>query len=74
MVGKPGGKFKPSQGHGNHFNMNGKYVKINDPTIYSDTLDDVKAGLWKSKSGIGGDDKHAGESYGCRCVYRPVII
>ncbi len=75
VVGKPGGKFPiPSVDHGNHFNMNGKYVSVSDPTIYAETLDDVKAGLWKSKSTIGGDNKHAGESFNCRCVYRPVIL
>ncbi len=75
VVGTPGGKFpKPTEGHGNHYAMHGKYVMVSDPTLYADTIEDVRAGNWKLKSNIGGDNKHAGESYNCRCVYIPVIV
>lgn len=75
VVGTPGGKYTtPTPDHGNHYNMHGKYVKISDPTVYAETLEDAKAGNWKPKSDIGGDARHAGESYNCRCVYRPVLI
>lgn len=75
VVGTPGGKFPVgTKDHGNHYNMHGKYVRISDPTIYAENIEDVKNGVWKSKSDIGGDNRHAGESYNCRCVYKPVII
>ncbi len=75
VVGTPGGKYgKPTEGHGNHYNMNGMYVKVSDPTVYAETLEDAKAGNWKPKSDIGGDSRHAGESYNCRCVYKPVLL
>ncbi len=75
VVGTPGGKFPVgTKDHGNHYNMHGKYVRISDPTIYAENLEDAKNGVWKSKSDIGGDNRHAGESYNCRCVYKPVLI
>lgn len=74
VTGTPGGPNKPGPGHGNHYLLQGKYVKLSDPTVYADSLADVKAGKWKSKSMIGADDRPAGQSYGCRCVHKPVIV
>jgi hypothetical protein len=74
VTGTPGGPNQPSDGHGNHYRLQGKYCKLSDPTVYADTLDDVKAGKWKSKSMIGADPQHAGKAFLCRCTYIPTII
>lgn len=74
VTGAPGGPNKPSAGHGNHYLMQAKFCKLSDPTVYADTLDDAKAGKWKSKSMIGADDQHAGRAFLCRCTYKPVMV
>lgn len=75
VVGNPGGKFPdPTKGHGNHWTLGGKYCKLNDPTVYADTIDDARKGNWKSKSDIGADNTHPGQAYQCRCTSIPVVI
>src|SRR4030042_5845393 len=73
VVGNPAGKYpKPSEGHGNHWIMQNKVCKFSDPTVYADSVDDAKKNLWKNKSDIGADNRHAGESYNCRCTKRAI--
>lgn len=75
VVGTPGGKYpKGSKGHGNHFVMKHKICKLNDPTVYADSIEEAKKGKWKSKREIGADDKHPGESFQCRCRKKPLIL
>jgi len=74
VVGNPSGLYpKPSKGHGNHWVMNGKYCNLSDPTVYADTLEDARAGKWKSKAMIGAGNEHAGREYLCRCTYIPQL-
>ena len=75
VVGNPAGLYpKPTAGHGNHWFLGGKYCKLSDPTVYADTLEDAKAGRWKSKVAIGAGTEHAGREFQCRCTYKPVIV
>lgn len=74
VVGKPGGQYpNPTDGHGNHFAMNGKICRLDDPMVYARSLEDAKAGKWRSKAELQGGTKHPGEEFGCRCVAVPVI-
>ena len=74
VVGTPGGLYpEGGPGHGNHYVMQGKICKLNDPTVYADTLADARKGLWKSKASIGADNTHPGQAFGDRCVMIPVI-
>lgn len=75
VVGNPAGLYpEPTAGHGNHFALAGKFCLLSDPTVYADTLDQARAGQWKSKAMIGAGTSHAGTEFGCRCSYRPVLI
>jgi len=74
VVGAPGGLYEPNPGHMNHYVMNGKYCKYDDPTVYCDSLDDLKNNKWKSRSNIGGELQHPGRAFLCRCVSIPLII
>jgi uncharacterized protein with gpF-like domain len=75
VVGNPAGKYpKPSEGHGNHWVMQNKVCRFDNPKLYADSVDDAKKNLWKNKSDIGADNRHAGESYNCRCAKRAVIL
>ena len=74
VVGTPGGLYpEGGPGHGNHYVMQGKICKLNDPTVYADSLADARKGLWKSKASIGADNTHPGQAYNDRCVMIPVI-
>lgn len=74
VVGTPGGKYpEGSKGHGNHYAMRGKVCSLTDPTIYADSLEDARKGLWKSKASIGADNRHAGEAFNCRCGKKPIL-
>ena len=74
VVGNPSGLYpEGGPGHGNHYVMQGKICKLNDPTVYADTLADARKGLWKSKASIGADNTHPGQAYNDRCVMIPVI-
>lgn len=73
VVGNPAGLYDPTNGHGNHWVLGGKFCKLSDPTVYADTLDDARSGRWKSKSMIGAGEEHAGREFGCRCTYIPVL-
>jgi uncharacterized protein with gpF-like domain len=73
VVGTPGGKWpEPTDGHGNHFFMNGKVCRWDDSTVYADSIDDAKNGKWKQRP-----EKSSGEvpgrSYNCRCYAEPVF-
>jgi len=74
VTGAPGGPNEPSKGHGNHYLMQGKFCKLSDPTIYADSLEDAKAGKWKSKSLLGAEPEHAGKAFLCRCTYIPTLL
>jgi uncharacterized protein with gpF-like domain len=75
VVGTPGGKWpEPSKGHGNHYLLQGRICRLDDPTVYADNLKDAKAGKWKSKLAIGAGDKHPGQEYLCRCGMIPVLL
>ena len=74
VVGNPAGLYpNPTEGHGNHFALAGKFCLLSDPTLYADTLDDARAGRWKSKAMINAGTSHAGTEWACRCTYRPVL-
>jgi uncharacterized protein with gpF-like domain len=73
VVGFPGG-YKPSDGHGNHYILNGKYCKFSDNTIYADSLNDVKNNKWKSRGMIGAPEVAPGREYLCRCISNPIIV
>lgn len=74
VVGTPGGLYpEGSPGHGNHYVMNGKICKLNDPTVYADNIEAARKGLWKSKASIGADNTHPGQAFNDRCVAIPVI-
>jgi SPP1 gp7 family putative phage head morphogenesis protein len=72
-VGKPDGLYpKPTKGHGNHFALNGTVCRMDDPSIYAESIADAKAGVWKTKRSIGAHETHPGEEYLCRCTRRPL--
>ena len=74
QVGNPAGEYpNPTTGHGNHYAMNGKVCKMSDPTVYADSIEDAKRGVWKPKSAIGADMRHPGIAFGCRCTRRPLV-
>ena len=75
VVGNPAGLYpEPTPGHGDHYALHNKYCLLSDPTVYADTLEDARAGKWKSKAMIGGGVSHAGVEFGCRCTYKPVLL
>lgn len=75
VVGTPGGTYPdPTKGHGNHYLLGNKYCRLDDPTLYADSLEDAKNNKWKSKANIGAGVKHAGEEYYCRCAYQAIIV
>lgn len=68
--GTPGGKYPnaiPS-----HFLMDGKYCKWSDPTVYADTLKEVKEDNWKSRTADMPKD-HPGVEINDRCTAEPVF-
>jgi len=74
VVGTPGGQYpNPTDGHGDHHAMNGKICRLDDPMVYARTMEDAKAGKWRSKAELSGGTKHPGEEFGCRCVAVPII-
>jgi hypothetical protein len=75
VVGTPGGLYpEPTKGHGNHYNLNGKVCRLDDPSVFADSIEAAKKGRWKSKSSIGTTDSHPGQDYQCRCTMKPIII
>lgn len=75
VVGNPGGLYpKPTEGHGNHWMMQGKVCQLKNPTLYADSVDDAKKGKWKSKLNIGAGGKHPGQEFGCRCTSIPLVV
>lgn len=73
VVGTPGGRWpNPTRGHGNHYLMDGKVCKWNDPSVYADTVEDALAGKWKQRTEQMPKGK-PGFEYQCRCYGEPVF-
>ena len=69
VVGNPAGVSpKGSDAHKNHFVMEGKYCKWDDPTVYSTD----KGKTWKKRTGEM-PHNHPGQDIQCRCNAEPVI-
>ena len=69
VTGKPGGKWpKGNKAHGNHYAMENKYCKWNDPTVYSTD----KGKTWKKRRSDM-PKSHPGQDINCRCHAEPVI-
>lgn len=69
VVGKPGGVSpEGNKAHGNHYIMEGKYCRWDDPTVYS--KDQGKTWI-KRKSEM--PKNHPGQDIQCRCHAEPVI-
>ena len=74
VVGNPSGLYpEPSPGHGNHFELNQKICKLNDPSVYAENITEARKGKWKSKDMIGAGHSHAGIEFNCRCTYVPIV-
>lgn len=58
----------------NHRVLDNKYCKFSDPTVYADSLEDVKNNNWKKRSSIGAFIGNPGNDFNCRCVSLPVIM
>jgi uncharacterized protein with gpF-like domain len=73
VVGNPGGKYPdPTDGHGDHFFMNGKVCRWDDQTVYADSVEDAKAGRWIARpSNVSG--VKPGYQFQCRCYAEPVF-
>jgi uncharacterized protein with gpF-like domain len=73
VVGNPAGKYPHgSEGHHNHFIMDGKICKWSDPTVYADSIDEAIAGKWKPRT----NDMpkvHPGVEIQDRCYAEPVF-
>lgn len=52
-----------------HWVMNGKLCRWDDPTVYSDDGGET----WKKRKQIGGVEAHPSEDYNCRCNALPVV-
>ena len=50
-----------------HQVMDGKVCKIDDDTVYADSVEDANAGNWKNRSSIGGVELAPRFDYSCRC-------
>lgn len=69
VVGKPGGLYpEGNDKHGNHYVMEGKYCRWDDPTVYS--TDQGKS--WKKRTGEM-PKTHPGHDIQCRCHSEPVV-
>ena len=69
VVGRPGGLYpKGNKKHGNHWKMEGKYCRWDDPTVFSED----EGRTWKKRTSEM-PKKHPGEEIQCRCVPEPVI-
>lgn len=69
--GRPGGRYpnaRPS-----HWAMEGKVCRWDNPTVYADSIEDARAGKWKSRASIQGVQAHPGEAINCRCFGSPVF-
>ena len=69
VTGKPGGLYpKGNKAHGNHYVMEGKYCKWDDPTVYSTD----KGKTWKKRRSEM-PKTHPGQDINCRCHSEPVV-
>ena len=51
-----------------HQVMDGKICKIDDDTVYADSIEDANAGNWKKRSSLGGVELAPRFDFNCRCV------
>jgi len=73
VVGNPDGKYpKGSPGHHDHFVMDGKVCKWNDPTVYANTVERAIAGDW-IKRNKSMPQVHPGVEIQDRCYAEPVF-
>jgi len=73
VVGNPAGKYpRGSEGHHDHFIMEGKVCKWSDPSVYADSVDDAIAGKWKART-IDMPKVHPGVEIQDRCYAEPVF-
>lgn len=69
VVGKPGGLYKKiNSKHKNHYIMQGKLCRWDDPTVYSDD----KGKTWKKRTAEM-PQNHPGDDIMCRCRPSPYI-
>lgn len=69
VVGKPGGLYKkPSKLHRNHYIMQGKVCRWDDPTVYSDD----RGKTWKKRTQEM-PQNHPGQDIMCRCRTAPFV-
>jgi hypothetical protein len=73
VVGTPGGRYpKWTQGHHDHYLMDGKICKWNDPNVYADSVKDALANKWKTRTEQMPKGT-PGKEIGCRCFADPVF-
>ena len=73
VVGTPGGRWpKGSEGHHNHYLMDGKVCKWSDPTVYADSVELALAGKWKKRTAQMPEGA-TGKEIQCRCYAGPVF-
>jgi len=69
VVGNPSGRFpKTSRAHGNHYKMEGKYCKWENPMLYSND----KGQTWVQRASDM-PKNHPGQDIACRCFASAVI-
>lgn len=67
VVGNPEGKYpEPTDEHGNHWIMEGKYCSWSDPDVYAETLEDAIAGNWIARTSDM-PEGDPGDEINCRC-------
>jgi SPP1 gp7 family putative phage head morphogenesis protein len=57
-----------------HRVLNGKICKMNDNTVYADSIEDAKKGKWKKRSSIGAVELAPGIDFNCRCTRLPLFV
>jgi uncharacterized protein with gpF-like domain len=73
VVGTPGGRYpKGSDGHGNHFKMDGKVCRWDNPNLYAKSVQDAKDGNWEMRTEEM-PSGHPGDEYQCRCYAEPIF-
>ena len=70
--GREGGKYPDAEF--NHWVLNHKICRLDDNSIYADSIQDAKNNIWKSRDNIGAPNKHAGIDWNCRCIYKPLLV
>ncbi len=57
-----------------HKPLHNKICRWDNPTVYADSIEDAKAGNWKSRSAIGAVQLHPGQDIQCRCFGEAIFI